>query len=546
MKFKKILKLLYFSGKAAAAAVLVFSLTLQTPVSALAEPVSASSTGSGSVSGSNTVSGSAISGSDSASGSSSGGTDTPTDTPSPEPTVTPEPSSDPTQTPTETPAITATPTPESTASSSSEKTGADSSSSDKNNSADSEKKPASDDTPSEEALEEAPGSLYKDNASLIAAQHIVSDTLENQSIRFWKVDKDPRFAKDFVNFKESMDDSSKTVASLWKGGTVYVLSVEKDGWLYVESGDGRGFIREDTVTTKEESADVVKSYREKLESASMSGIRLTAGADRHAVRSVEDFYFYAAADVPAGENAAYYYLLATVKDVVIPKSYALCTAADVGIREGKSSDARLVGLAGKNALLYIIADADDEYVYVESGDVRGFINRKYLHTGDDVNSQIADKGETSFASAVQKVSPSENGALHYTMASVREGNQLNPVRKQIVKEAAKYLGHPYVWGGTSLTNGADCSGFVQSLFAKFGYSLPRVAEAQSQSGTQIPVADAEPGDLIFYARNGYVYHVALYIGDGKTIEAYGTAYGIIQYTVAQNPDAVWACRILPD
>jgi cell wall-associated NlpC family hydrolase len=540
MKFKKILNLLYCSGRAVAAAVLAFSLTLQTPALALAEPVSASSTGSGA------VSGSAISGSDSSSGSTSAGTDTPTDTPSPEPTVTPEPSSDPTQTPTETPAITATPTPESTASSSSEKTGADSSSSDKNNSADSEKKPASDDTPSEEALEEAPGSLYKDNASLIAAQHIVSDTLENQSIRFWKVDKDPRFAKDFVNFKESMDDSSKTVASLWKGGTVYVLSVEKDGWLYVESGDGRGFIREDAVTTKEESADVVKSYRKKLESASMSGIRLTAGADRHAVRSVEDFYFYAAADVPAGENAAYYYLLATVKDVVIPKTYALCTAADVGIREGKSSDARLVGLAGKNALLYIIADADDEYVYVESGDVRGFINRKYLHTGDDVNSQVADKGETSFASAVQKVSPSENGALHYTMTSVQEGNQLNPVRKQIVEEAAKYLGHPYVWGGTSLTNGADCSGFVQSLFAKFGYSLPRVAEAQSQSGTQIPVADALPGDLVFYARNGYVYHVALYIGDGKTIEAYGTAYGIIQYTVAQNPDAVWACRILPD
>lgn len=539
MKFKKILNLLYCSGRAVAAAVLAFSLTLQTPALALAEPVSASSTGSGA------VSGSAISGSDSSSGSTSAGTDTPTDTPSPEPTVTPEPSSDPTQTPTETPAITATPTPESTASSSSEKTGANSSS-DKNNSADSEKKPASDDTPSEEALEEAPGSLYKDNASLIAAQHIVSDTLENQSIRFWKVDKDPRFAKDFVNFKESMDDSSKTVASLWKGGTVYVLSVEKDGWLYVESGDGRGFIREDAVTTKEESADVVKSYRKKLESASMSGIRLTAGADRHAVRSVEDFYFYAAADVPAGENAAYYYLLATVKDVVIPKTYALCTAADVGIREGKSSDARLVGLAGKNALLYIIADADDEYVYVESGDVRGFINRKYLHTGDDVNSQVADKGETSFASAVQKVSPSENGALHYTMTSVQEGNQLNPVRKQIVEEAAKYLGHPYVWGGTSLTNGADCSGFVQSLFAKFGYSLPRVAEAQSQSGTQIPVADALPGDLVFYARNGYVYHVALYIGDGKTIEAYGTAYGIIQYTVAQNPDAVWACRILPD
>ena len=70
-------------------------------------------------------------------------------------------------------------------------------------------------------------------------------------------------------------------------------------------------------------------------------------------------------------------------------------------------------------------------------------------------------------------------------------------------------------GGTSLTNGCDCSGFTQSIYANFGYYIPRVAEAQAGYGMQIPVSSAEPGDLIFYAKNGYVYHVSMYIGTDR-------------------------------
>ena len=98
-------------------------------------------------------------------------------------------------------------------------------------------------------------------------------------------------------------------------------------------------------------------------------------------------------------------------------------------------------------------------------------------------------------------------------------------RQAVVDFALQFEGNPYVYGGTSLTNGADCSGFVMSVFANFGYSLPRVAAAQCDASTKKDISQLEPGDLVFYG-SGYVDHVALYIGDGKIIHASGAATGI--------------------
>ena len=98
-------------------------------------------------------------------------------------------------------------------------------------------------------------------------------------------------------------------------------------------------------------------------------------------------------------------------------------------------------------------------------------------------------------------------------------------RQAVVDFALQFEGNPYVYGGTSLTNGADCSGFVMSVFANFGYSLPRVAADQCAASTRKDISQLEPGDLVFYG-NGYIDHVALYIGDGKIIHASGAATGI--------------------
>ena len=99
------------------------------------------------------------------------------------------------------------------------------------------------------------------------------------------------------------------------------------------------------------------------------------------------------------------------------------------------------------------------------------------------------------------------------------------MRQGIVDFALQFEGNPYVYGGTSLTNGADCSGFVMSVFAQFGYELPRVAAAQCAASEKKDVSNIEVGDLVFYGDGG-IDHVALYIGDGKIVHASTAATGI--------------------
>lgn len=106
-------------------------------------------------------------------------------------------------------------------------------------------------------------------------------------------------------------------------------------------------------------------------------------------------------------------------------------------------------------------------------------------------------------------------------------NQQASRRNQIVNFAIKYVGNRYVWGGTSLTNGADCSGFVQSVMHNFGITLPRTSREQAKVGRAIKSSEMRPGDLIFYANSsGTINHVAMYIGNGQIVHAASSKSGI--------------------
>ena len=99
--------------------------------------------------------------------------------------------------------------------------------------------------------------------------------------------------------------------------------------------------------------------------------------------------------------------------------------------------------------------------------------------------------------------------------------------QQIASYAVQFVGNPYVYGGTSLTNGADCSGFVQSVFANFGIGLSRTAASQASGGTSVSLDSLQAGDLLFYSSSGSIDHVALYIGGGQIVHAANSASGII-------------------
>ena len=372
------------------------------------------------------------------------------------------------------------------------------------------------DPPEEESESET--SEYGSNEELLAHQNIVIPPKLELEFRFTKVDKRyalVRSAKGASVYEKKSDDA-REVGELEYYGLAYILDDAGDGWYYIESGNVRGFIRAEEVVADETAERIVK------------------------VKGLDELPL-ARLIVARTENEAFTYTHTTVQDVMASKVYAIA-AKDLEIREQRKDGARTTGTLAKGGLCYILADEDKDWIFVESGNARGFVKRTELTIGAKADAAVSEKGEKNLVLADVKVKPEENKACYYTFTSVQEASQEAKTRESMVNFALQFLGNPYVWGGTSLTNGCDCSGFVQSIYAYYGYSLPRVADAQSGYGMQIPISSAQPGDLIFYAKNGYVYHVSMYIGNGQVVHAAGRKLGIITSGISGN--AVWATRII--
>ena len=238
----------------------------------------------------------------------------------------------------------------------------------------------------------------------------------------------------------------------------------------------------------------------------------------------------------------------------IAKKYAYANVRTfLNIREGKGTDSRIVGVLYPKNLCYVIADEDQDWVYVESGTVRGFVYKNWLTIGTEADQYVKQTGEDKCTLATQLVAPADNQAFRYTLTTTRTiptsssytYTSTSANRQAMITFAEQFLGHPYVWGGTDLLNGCDCSGFTQQVYAAFGIAIPRCSYEQAEAGTKILATDAEPGDLIFYARNGVVYHVLMYIGNGQAVNASSSTTGIIISNVDYTK-ACWACRFIND
>ena len=365
----------------------------------------------------------------------------------------------------------------------------------------------------------------------------LSDKID--AFRFWTVEKVYGFAKSDLSVFDSMQ-SGKEVGRLKAGDVAFVLCVDvEENWLYVESGDVRGFVRKDMIAVNSESDAVL----EKLAAAQGVDTSKDDWADELDLSGL-----YGKATVPYYENDAYAYVHMTTQTVVIDKAYALPVLKDgrehVDILEGMTASSEVVGTLPKDGFAYVIKDVDKNWLYVESGDVRGFVPKNLMECGDEVDEFVNGLGENEFEKADMLVSPEDNRATYYTLTSVKSGISTY-AGMELVKYAKQFIGCPYVFGGNSLSQGCDCSGFAQQLYRAFGYEIPRGAIAQSEVGRKIAVEDAQPGDLIFYADGEGVYHVVVYAGDGMTVEAKSEEYGILSEGVDYDV-ACWATRMFPE
>lgn len=256
---------------------------------------------------------------------------------------------------------------------------------------------------------------------------------------------------------------------------------------------------------------------------------------------------------------------------------------NLNVREAPGTEAKVVGKMPNNAACEIIG-VDGEWTQIESGKVSGYVKTEYLATGaeaavlaEQVKQTIGTVNTTTLyvreqpntdCSIITAMPMGEEIEIvevldgwvkinvdvdegyvssdyldisvelpkAQTMTEVRYGNGVSDVRVSLVQYATQFVGNPYVWGGTSLTRGADCSGFVLSVFANYGISLPHSSVAQAGCGAKISSSEAQPGDLFFYGNGSRINHVAIYIGNGQVVHASSPRTGIkISSAYYRNP-----------
>ena len=265
---------------------------------------------------------------------------------------------------------------------------------------------------------------------------------------------------------------------------------------------------------------------------------------------------------------------------------------NLNVRAVAAEDGKLVGKLPKDAACEVL-DTDGTWAHIKSGKVEGYVSLEYLLTGIPAKRRAEELATTMarvttdslkvraeanthsevitlvpngeelevasvegdwvrvylddeevFVSAEYVEVTSELGTA-ITMTELFYGQGVSDVRVDVCQYAKEFLGNPYVWGGTSLTNGADCSGYVMSIFKKYGVSLPHSSVAQANCGTTIKVSEAQPGDLIFYGNGKSINHVAIYIGSGQVIHASSPKTGIRISNVSYR-SPIKAVKILYD
>lgn len=188
----------------------------------------------------------------------------------------------------------------------------------------------------------------------------------------------------------------------------------------------------------------------------------------------------------------------------------------LNVREEPSTDCSIETKVSQGEHLEIVEDVKDGWYKASINGLTGYVAAEFVDIVYTLPTAIEIKEVVATPSR-----PSQSGQSYTNLDS-----SVSQKAVDLINTAYKYLGRPYRYGGNSLTNGIDCSGFVKQIFAMYGYSLPRTSREYVSVGTQVPMSQIKAGDILIYKYGSRIGHVAIYIGNGKIIHAANDKDGI--------------------
>ncbi|MBQ3583154.1 MAG: C40 family peptidase [Lachnospiraceae bacterium] len=290
-----------------------------------------------------------------------------------------------------------------------------------------------------------------------------------------------------------------------------------------------------------------------------------------------DWYKIESGNVTGYIKSEYFVTGEEAKAVAIQCGYvkATVTTETLNVRDGQGTDNRLLTQLPEGGEFDVIQYGDG-WVYLNvDEDIQGWVSMDYVDidvvfdtaiTLEEEQAKLEEERRLAEEAAEAERIANEareaeqrrkQEAAQQAAASQKETEQTTTtvnetydtstsaaLRNAVVAYALQFVGNPYVYGGSSLTNGTDCSGFTMSVYAKFGYSLPHQSGSQSGCGTRVSLDSLLPGDLLFYSNGGSgIGHVALYIGNGQVVHASTPSTGI-KISSANYRTPICAVRII--
>lgn len=346
---------------------------------------------------------------------------------------------------------------------------------------------------------------------------------------------------DYVNIREQANTSSKIVGKIYNNCAATILeTVEGEGgsWYRIQSGTVNGFIKAQYFITGEAAEKLAQSIGREFVTVSADNLRLRA--EPNLTSSTLTLLSQGARYVVQGEDGDFFKVEVDA-DLIGYISQSYCTTEvefdqAVSLEEERQKKAE-EEQRKRDADTAIAALEQAKRVEANQGAAGGGTpeTETLIIAANPENSDNSHKASapttapaTAEAKTPASVQNGSSGSGSNTLVAGGPGSSAvtSAARTAIVAYAKQFLGNPYVYGGTSLTNGADCSGFTQGVFAHFGITTGRSSRDQAAKGKEIAVSAVQPGDLLFYASGDYINHVALYIGGGQVIHASTPTTGI--------------------